>query len=316
MPRRWTAGPLAWGLAALLAAGCATGPRLADLDPPRPAIARLPEVPFHPQQELHCGPASLLMVLEAAGTRPEYGQVVERVFVPELGGSLQAEMTAAARHFGRIPYPVDATLEGVADQVDAGFPVLVLQNLGLKAVPIWHYAVVIGYDRDRERVVMRSGEHPELTTPTGRWLRQWDRAGRWGLVLLEPGELPASPDPQRLRRVLADFDAGAPPTPRERAWQAFAARWPGDPVAWLGIGNARYQAGDHSGAETAFRRALDADPEHWPARLNLAGVLAETGRPCQALEVAEFPMPPDHPLADRTAELVRDLRADCPAAPD
>lgn len=307
---------LAYGLTALLVAGCAIGPRLSDLDPPRPGIARLPEVPFHPQQALHCGPASLLTVLEASGAAPAYARVAERVFVPDLGGSLQVEMAAAARHFGRIPYPVDPTLEGVADQVDAGFPVLVLQNLGLKAVPVWHYAVVIGYGRPRERLMMRSGEHPELETPTGRWLRQWDRAGRWGLVMLEPGELPADPDPVRLRRALADFDAGGEPRERERAWQAAAARWPDDPVTWLGIGNARYQADDDSGAEAAFRQALDADPEHWPARLNLATLLAESERPCRALEVSEFPMPPDHPLSARTAELVRDLRAACPAAPD
>jgi hypothetical protein len=31
------------------------------------------------------------------------------------------------------------------DQLEAGRPVLVLQNLALKLWPQWHYAVVVGY---------------------------------------------------------------------------------------------------------------------------------------------------------------------------
>lgn len=312
-------GAVAWVTAAsvLLMAGCAGLPT-ADLDQldDRPAVVELEQVPFHDQPDYHCGPASLLTALEASGAAPSFEQVTERVYVPGLRGSLQAEMAAAARNFGRIPFVLPGHLEAVLDQVEAGYPVLVLQNLGLQAVPIWHYAVVIGYDRKRNRILMRSGNEPNLATPAGRWLRQWHRAGRWALVVLEPGRMPASPDRDRTFRALADFEPLATPGQRLAAWTAAAEHWPNDPVAWLGVGNAAHLNEDDATAIQAFQRALDQDPGHLPARLNLAHLLNSEGQPCRALEVLSAAQAePDHPLAGRVHDLDRRLRTACNREP-
>ena len=299
--------------AVLLLAGCAGLPtvNLNELDD-RAAAVELDGVPFHSQQDFYCGPASLLTVLEASGTSPAFENVVARVYVPELKGSLQAEMAAAARGFGRIPFRLPGTLEAVLDQLEAGYPVLILQNLGLEAVPIWHYAVVVGFDRKRNRMVMRSGDKPRLETPAGRWLRQWHRAGRWGLVVLEPGQLPAGADRDLTLRALADFERQAEPDAQLVAWQAAVARWPDDPVAWLGAGNAGFRVGNHRDAEWAYQRALELEPGHLPARLNLAHTLEAEGRTCEAVELlAAAPPAADHPLKQRADELLGDLKRAC-----
>lgn len=243
------------------------------------------DVPFHPQEEHHCGPAALLTVLEASGAEPAYTAVVERVYVPGLEGSLQAEMSATARHFGRVAYGPPPDPAAVFGEVAAGRPVLVLLNLGLPARPFWHYAVVVGFDPARNQILMRSGQDERLRVNARKWLRQWDWAGRWALVTLRPGEWPARPDRRRLLQALADFETAGDPAAARRAWRTASDHWPRELAVWLGLGNAAHALSDHPAAEAAYRRALALDADYWPARLNLASTLLDAGRACDGLEL-------------------------------
>ena len=56
---------------------------LRDQPPPDlPQRAELKEVPFHAQEEYHCGPAALAMVLNAAGVGATPVALVEQVYLP------------------------------------------------------------------------------------------------------------------------------------------------------------------------------------------------------------------------------------------
>ncbi|MDX1381709.1 MAG: PA2778 family cysteine peptidase, partial [Xanthomonadales bacterium] len=253
---------------------CAINPPLDLEEAAGPEPVELSQVPFHPQQEYHCGPATLLTVLQASGVeKASYDGLVDRVFVPGLEGSLQTEMTAAAREYGRVAYLLPPDPAAVFDELEAGRPVLVLLNQGVRSVPFWHYAVVIGVDPRDDRVLMRSGDDPRRAERADRWLRQWDWAGRWAMMLLQPGELPASPDRNRLLEATAAFDATGTPQARLAAWQAVLERYPDAPVAALGVANALHAAGDLAGAEAVYRRMLARWPDHAAARINLAETL-------------------------------------------
>lgn len=272
----------------------------------------LDETPFHSQLENHCGPAALMTVLEASGARPDYDVVADSVYVPGLEGSLQVEMMAAARSFGRIPFRLGGTLEDVVAEVDAGHPVLILQNLRIRTWPAWHYAVVVGFDRTSRRILMRSGTEREMGTPVSRWLREWDWAGRWAVAVLRPGELPVGADRAPVLRALADFDEVAEPAARLLAWRAAGRRWPDEALVQVGLGNAHYELGETRAAAERFREALTLRPDHWPARLNLGVVLLETGEPCEGLRVlAAEAMPPDHPLIDTHDDVLFRLERAC-----
>ncbi len=81
----------------------------------------------------------------------------DEVFIPGREGSLQLEMVAAARRHGMLVYPLQGGLESVLEEVAAGNPVLVLQNQAFSWWPRWHFAVVVGFDRERRELVLRSG---------------------------------------------------------------------------------------------------------------------------------------------------------------
>jgi len=265
----------------------------------------LVSVPFHPQQRFHCGPAALLTVLEASGVTASYEAVVERVYVPQLQGTLQAELLAASRGFERLPYVIAEDSEQLFALVEAGQPVLVLQNLGITRLPVWHYAVVIGFDGVNGRVILRSGTNERLDLSLRQFLREWRRAGAWAMVLLSPGDLPAPLSRAGLVDAAADFDGVGSATARVAVWQSILARWPDTPIAHVGIGNASYALGDQLAAAAAFAQGLELAPDYWPARLNLAAIQSKQEQPCAAVATLRAqPMASNHPLAARHAELL------------
>jgi tetratricopeptide (TPR) repeat protein len=273
------------GLLVLLGAlgGCAVQ-RAVVSDAPsmqgRASAVELDTTPFFPQQALQCGPAALATVLGAAGTAADPAALAGEVFTPGLGGSLQLELVAAARARGYLPYAVPPEPDALFAELLAGRPVLVLQNLRLRTWPAWHYAVVIGADPGAERVILRSGAERRLEMPAAKFLRSWDRADRWGLVLLEPGTLPAQPDRRRYFEAVAGLEETGRHVAAARAWEAALAIWPGDEVARFGFATASYLGGDLAAARAGYEALLAEAPEHPAALNNLANVLAELG--CRA----------------------------------
>jgi tetratricopeptide (TPR) repeat protein len=68
------------------------------------------------------------------------------------------------------------------------------------------------------------------------------------------------------------------------AYTAASTRWPDEALVWQVLGNARYAAGDRSGAVAAYRRALDQQPLS-ESYNNLAHTLGELGCVREALAV-------------------------------
>ena len=116
----------------------------------------LDSVPFYPQKAYQCGPAALAMVLEWSGINVDPDTLVPEVFTPSHKGSLQSALIGTARRHSRIAYPI-SSLSDMLTEVAAGHPVIVLQNLGLSWYPVWHYAVVVGYDLPQGIVILHSG---------------------------------------------------------------------------------------------------------------------------------------------------------------
>ena len=97
------------------------------------------------------------------------------VYTPSRKGSIQPAMIGGARRFGRIAYVISSP-EELIQEVVCGHPVIVLQNLGLSWFPVWHYAVVTGYDLTSGYVLLHSGETARRQVSLGRFNRTWQEA--------------------------------------------------------------------------------------------------------------------------------------------
>lgn len=242
----------AWLLAAAapVIGGCAT---LAT--PMTDALRRAPpaglprrvalDVPLVPQDDELCGPATLLMLLRAAGLAADLATLTPQVYLPGRAGSLQLEMLAATRRQGALAFTTAPRLAALCAELAAGTPAGLLLNLALPVFPRWHYVVLTGYDLDDGTALLHSGQRGAQAWPLATLEHTWTRAGAWGLLALPPGRWPVGADAEAATAAAAAFErTQGPSEAARRAWQGASERWPGALGPALGLANWHLARGD------------------------------------------------------------------------
>ena len=266
-------------------------------DPPQTAALRaapppdLPpgventKVPFFPQTRYHCGPAALATVLADVGLPADPVALADAVFLPAREGSLQLEMLSGARRQGAVATRLPPDLPDLLREVVAGHAVLVLQNRGLDVAPMWHYAVLVGYDLAARELYFRSGTLRREVLPLHTFEHIWARAGRWAIAVLPPGTLPATATEADAVQAALGYGRVAAAAETARAWGAVFQRWPASLLAGMGLGNALHATSDLPGAARAFE-AVAMRHDSAAAWNNLARTRTALGETHAAREAA------------------------------
>ncbi len=247
----------------------------------------LTDTVFYPQKEYQCGPAALATILVHAGKEINPDRLAGKTFLPDRKGSLQMELVAASRGYDLIPYVIEPSLADLLAELRANRPVLVLQNLGLAAFSLWHYAVVIGYDTDKDTIILRSGTIRRQVVSARRFQVSWRQSGAWAMVVLRPGEMPANPDQDRYIEAVAALEEVGRYETALAGYQAALRQWPDGDSALLGLGNCYYKLGRLDAAENAYHSLVEQSPGHVIGYNNLAHVLSNQGRYKEALAVID-----------------------------
>jgi tetratricopeptide (TPR) repeat protein len=271
----------------LLASGCVTHSDHHAGTKEAFASIELTDTPFYPQSRYQCGPASLATVLSRTGLDIDPDQLAGEVYIPDRKGTLQLEMIAAVRRYGRIPYDPGADFKSIQVQLDHGLPVLVFLNLGIKALPVWHYAVVIGYEPESDAVILRSGPDYRLLMPRKKFLSAWNKSDNWSLVVLPPGVLPAAIDVDRYVRSIIALESVGQWHAAELSYRAVLKQWPTNTLASFGLANALRSLDRLDEAVAQYNEVIKQDPRHKPARNNLADTLLSLDRCAEAFAVLE-----------------------------
>lgn len=288
-------------LVALLG-GCAPlRPLTYPLSPSPPRLA----VPYIPQDDFQCGAAAVAMVMAFSGAAVPLETLQSEIYSPALHGSLQPALIAAGRRHGWLAWEI-SSFDAILQEVAAGRPVIILQNRGLSWKPLWHYAVVVGFDAEKEEIYLNSGREEQRAVATRTVRKTWERGGSWGLLLLPPGALPVDADPDRLLAALAGLERSAPATARP-SYAAAVARWPAHAGLATAYGNLLRQAGELEAAEAAYRAALATEPRHVPALNNLADLLLARGRLDEAHAAAVAAVAVDGPYRAMAAATLREI---------
>ena len=176
-----------------------------------------------------------------------------------------------------------SNVRGPSNTFERQKPLLYAVASSCRSVPKWHYAVVVGMQPGGGRVRLNSGIRQGQWQSSSKFMRTWDWGGRWAMLALQPGELPADADPLRYLSAVADFEAVAGPDAAAPAWAAAQQRWPGEPRVYLALGNQAHAAGDLAAAAGLYRQGLAHAPGEPVLSNNYASVMAGLGCPAQAL---------------------------------
>lgn len=304
-------------LALCVVAGCAAPPppastaaaaRTAPSGTSLPASALVQGVRFYPQADQQGGPSVLAMAVTFSGIQAAPDDLAPVLSAQGRPTSLQAEMQKAAHRIGLFAVPV-TELGAILRELAAGNPVVVFQNAGHEPAPSFRFALAVGYDLDTREIVLHSGAEAGLRIGLDRFERYWARAGRWAMLVLPPGKLPVSAPEPALNNAAIALERAGRSQAATLSFSAILLRYPDNLVSMVGLGNARFAAGDAIGAEAAYRQAVRRHPNAAVAWNNLAFVRAEMGDLNEALEMATRAVSLGGPNADTFAETLEAIRA-------
>ncbi|RCL28669.1 hypothetical protein C6A77_06170 [Pseudomonas sp. AFG_SD02_1510_Pfu_092] len=186
---------LAACLVAASLAGCASAPP-ASLNG-LPQRVEISSVPFYRGNANHSGAMALAAVLSQQGAPITPGLLDKPLNLPEGADALGTAIPRVARDYGMVVYPLDKQLDALLTQVAAGNPVLLRYEDGTAWWGEPRYAVLIGYDRYKQRVLLRSGMHRRQLMAFDSFASAWAGQGSWAVLVQPPRQLPAQVDRQR-----------------------------------------------------------------------------------------------------------------------
>jgi ABC-type bacteriocin/lantibiotic exporter with double-glycine peptidase domain len=156
-------------------------------------------VPFYPDDSDQCGPATLASILTYWGIPSDPSTLKEETYTPRLRGTLPIDLLLTVQARGLQAEGVNGTLETLKAELNVSHPVVALLNLGWAVFPQGHYVVITGYDEQQQGIYMHSGLARDLFVPYEKFLGNWEKTGRW-MLLVQPAYLPATAHEQSDRR--------------------------------------------------------------------------------------------------------------------
>ena len=247
-----------------------------------PVQAEITSVPFFPQTENQCGPATMATVLSHTGVAVTPEPLERQIYLPARQGSLQVEMLAAPRRWGRVGYLLAPRYADVLREVAAGNPVILLQDVG-EFFTQWHYAVLTGFNYERGDLYLRSGTRPRQVMPFTAFERSWMKSGYWAMVVTSPERIPATATEAGWIRAMVGLERAGDRGATIAGYEAALQRWPDTLPAAIGLANQHHERGALLEAALVLRRAVRRHPQSAVAMNNLAQTLSDQGRNAEAL---------------------------------
>ncbi len=180
----------------LLVASCSSRVTVAPQVRALPERVELNAVPFFAETAFEGAPGAVAEMLSQQNVVTTPGLVAKKMHLPGQESTIEKNLTRVVNEHGLLVYPLSPQLADVLEQVSAGFPVLVRIDDG-SFVSSPRYAVVVGYDRVKQRLLLRSGMSRRLVMSFKSFESAWKEVGNWAVLVQAPAQLPANVDHQR-----------------------------------------------------------------------------------------------------------------------
>ncbi len=140
------------------------------------------KVPFVAQKHELCGPAALAMIAQYYGQQVTQDEIAKEIYLPEVHGTLTSDLADYAKRYNFWVRQYKGTQADIRRKVSAGVPVVVLGKFGAQ----YHYFVLLAFDDFAKTVVVHTDRRADEVLTQEQFLRVWDRADRWVLVVCPP----------------------------------------------------------------------------------------------------------------------------------
>ena len=175
-----------------------------------PEVQRLPQRvelsgTFYRGQNYQSGPQVLASLLSQQGIVITPGLLEKPLRLPGAEAQLQQNMQNLAREYGLLVYPLGPDLPALLTQVAAGYPVMVRFTEGSAFWAEPRYAILAGYDRQKQTVLLRAGMNRRALMSFNSFESAYKDAGGWAVLIQKPNQIPAGVDRQRWLKSADDL---------------------------------------------------------------------------------------------------------------
>lgn len=108
----------------------------------------LGNIPFHPQEDYRCGPASLAGILNYQGLAISPEEIAHELFSKSAGGTLTIDIALYPQRKGFFALSYSGRLRDLKEKIDSGYPLIVMVDYGFSVWQVNHFMVVVGYNND------------------------------------------------------------------------------------------------------------------------------------------------------------------------
>lgn len=194
-----------------------------------PEVRQLPERvelsgTFYRGQANQSGPQVLASMLSQQGIVITPGLLEKPLKLPGAEAQLQQNMQNLAREYGMVVYPLDGNLSALLTQVAAGYPVMVRFTEGSAFWAEPRYAILAGYNRQKQTVLLRAGMNRRLLMDFNSFESAFKDAGGWAVLIQKPNQLPAKVDGPRWLKAASDLGQAGQEQAAARASKALQAQ--------------------------------------------------------------------------------------------
>ncbi len=269
-----------------------------------PPSAQVQNVPFISQKKDFCGPSTLAMVMQFYGKDVSAEQLSKLLFVQSASGTFQQDMISAARLNQFITIPIENYAD-LFQEISSGNPVIVFRNLGFDWVPLWHYSVITGYDKQQQTITMHSGADKDSTMKLVDFDNSWERANFWAFSIIKPGMMSQNASAMDLVRSAAAFENIKSYKAAIKTYESITRKWPSSEIAYYGLGNIYFKKNSLTLAIKNYERAIDLKENFPEAWFNLALSYKASKKLVKYKQAAKMAIAKASP--DKRDQYIRDL---------
>jgi ABC-type bacteriocin/lantibiotic exporter with double-glycine peptidase domain len=141
-------------------------------------------VPFYPQEEYQCGPASLAGVLSYYGLKVTPAEIAAEIFSRHARGTLDMDMVFCAQKRGMKAEQYSGSIEDLRHNIDSRRPLIVLIDEGFWVYQKSHFMVLVGYGE--KSVLVNSGKEEHKVLSQDSFSKTWEGTKFWTLKITPP----------------------------------------------------------------------------------------------------------------------------------
>jgi hypothetical protein len=215
-------------------------------------------------------------------------------------------MVSSARQHDMLAYADQGDLLQLLSLISEDIPVIVLQNLGTTRYPLWHYALVFGYDLQAESVIVHTGRTERRIVPMDLFESTWRKGSYWLLAVLPPEKSSKYFNAFLYIKSAQDLMEVGKQDAAIRALESATYQWPDYWLSYFLLGN-HYLSDRPALALSWYKEGLDSGTKNPSYLNNYAYALIENDCNLQALDVIQeaISLEPDNP---RLQDSLRDIR--------